>query len=290
MIGRHGATGCAGRSARQYGSIRPPPTAVAAVTFLRLVLLLAIAASLLAVASPRAEPAAPANAANKVELRIEVYAFAGFHVLTNRTTIDASAGRYRITTEIDTRGIVSLFIDLNSLSETEGRLAGDTVLPERLRQRCAAQWRRSPLPHRLAPRRAARERMGAAGDDMAESDPAREARRHRRSADRILHRRAPAARRAAAAISSFRCSTGAAATICASGMPRPTIRLPAEPDITGRTHPCLRREPRRRRRFSGQSGSLRGYLSEGQAVVRRALDPPAGWSRCRSITIPSSAS
>ena len=86
---------------------------------------------MLAVVSPRAEPAAPANAANKVELRIEVYAFAGFHVLTNRTTIDASAGRYRITTEIDTRGIVSLFIDLNSLSETEGRLAGDTVLPER---------------------------------------------------------------------------------------------------------------------------------------------------------------
>jgi hypothetical protein len=94
---------------------------------LRWALTLAIAASLLTVARPRAEPAAPAN---EIELRIEVYAFAGFHVLTNRTTIDASAGRYRITTELDTRGIVSLFIDLNSRSETHGRIAGDAVAPE----------------------------------------------------------------------------------------------------------------------------------------------------------------
>jgi hypothetical protein len=88
---------------------------------------LAIAALLLTVATPRADPAAPAN---QIELRIEVYAFAGFHVLTNRTTIDASAGRYRITTEIGTRGIVSLFIDLNSRSETHGRIAGNVVVPE----------------------------------------------------------------------------------------------------------------------------------------------------------------
>jgi hypothetical protein len=93
---------------------------------LRWVFPLAIAALLLTVATPCAEPAMPAN---RIELRIEVYAFA-FHVLTNRTTIDASAGRYRITTEIDTRGIVSLFIDLNSRSESHGRIAGNAVLPE----------------------------------------------------------------------------------------------------------------------------------------------------------------
>jgi hypothetical protein len=97
------------------------------VIFLRSALPLALAASLLIVAGPRAEPAAMGN---EVELRIEVYAFAGFHVLTNRTTIDASPGRYRITTEIDTRGIVSLFIDLNSRSETHGRVAGNAVVPE----------------------------------------------------------------------------------------------------------------------------------------------------------------
>jgi hypothetical protein len=113
--------------ARHYGSIRPPPTAVAAVIFLRSALPIAIAASLLTAATPRAEPPASTK---QVELRIEVYAFAGLHVLTNRTTIDTTAGRYRITTEIDTRGIVSLFIDLNSRSKTQGRLAGDAVLPE----------------------------------------------------------------------------------------------------------------------------------------------------------------
>jgi hypothetical protein len=95
------------------------------VIFLRFAVPLALAASLLAVAKPSAAPA------NEVELRIEVYAFAGLHVLTNRTTIDANRGRYRITTQIDTRGIVSLFIDLNSRSETRGRLAGNAVMPER---------------------------------------------------------------------------------------------------------------------------------------------------------------
>lgn len=97
---------------------------------LRWALPLAIAVSLLAV--PRL-CAAPEAAPTKVELRIEVYAFAGFHVLTNRTTIDASAGRYRITTDINTRGIVSLFIDLNSRSETNGRLAGNAVFPQSYR-------------------------------------------------------------------------------------------------------------------------------------------------------------
>ncbi len=77
--------------------------------------------------------AAPEGAPNPVELRIEVYAFAGLHVLTNRTTIDASADRYAIATDIDTRGIASVFVDLNSHSETRGRLTGDAVVPEAYR-------------------------------------------------------------------------------------------------------------------------------------------------------------
>jgi hypothetical protein len=88
---------------------------------------LAVAASL--VAAPRSG-AAPEAAANQIALRIEVYAFAGLHVLTNRTTIDSSPGRYRITTVLDTRGIVSLFIDLNSRSEVSGRFVGNAVLPQ----------------------------------------------------------------------------------------------------------------------------------------------------------------
>jgi hypothetical protein len=98
--------------------------------FLRWAFPLAIAAAFLAAPRPCAAPEA---APTKFELRIEVYAFAGFHVLTNRTTIDTSGGHYRITTELDTRGIVSLFIDLNSRSETNGRLAGNAVFPESYR-------------------------------------------------------------------------------------------------------------------------------------------------------------
>ena len=52
-----------------------------------------------------------------VELRIEVYGFAGFHVLTNRTRVAASGDRYTIATDLDTRGIASVFVDLTSHSE-----------------------------------------------------------------------------------------------------------------------------------------------------------------------------
>jgi len=101
------------------------------VSFLRWALPLAIAASFLAV--PRL-CAAPEAAASKVELRIEVYAFAGFHVLTNRTTVETSAaGRYRIATDLGTRGVVSLFIDLNSHSEVYGRFDGNAAFPEAYR-------------------------------------------------------------------------------------------------------------------------------------------------------------
>lgn len=87
---------------------------------------LAIAAAVLAMPSPRAAPApAPAG----IALRIEVYAFAGFHVLTNRTTIAASAGRYRITTDLDTRGLASLLINLSSHSEVDGRFVDAAPLP-----------------------------------------------------------------------------------------------------------------------------------------------------------------
>jgi hypothetical protein len=93
----------------------------------------AVAAWLLAAPRLGAAPEATANAANRVELRIEVYAFAGLHVLTNRTTIDAAAGRYRIMTDLDTRGIASLFIDLNSHSEVHGRFVANAPFPEAYR-------------------------------------------------------------------------------------------------------------------------------------------------------------
>jgi hypothetical protein len=79
-------------------------------------------AALRAVAAPAAEP-------DPVALRIEIYGFAGFHVLTNRTSLATSGDRYWITMDLDTRGIAAIFIDLNSHSEVDGRLTGEAVHP-----------------------------------------------------------------------------------------------------------------------------------------------------------------
>jgi hypothetical protein len=75
--------------------------------------------------------ALPAQAAESdpVELRIEVYGFAGFHVLTNRTRVAASGDQYSIATDLDTRGLASVFVDLTSHSEVRGRLTHDAVQP-----------------------------------------------------------------------------------------------------------------------------------------------------------------
>ena len=74
--------------------------------------------------------AAPAQESDPVELRIEVYGFAGFHVLTNRTKVATSGDRYTIATDLDTRGIAAVFVDLNSHSEVHGKLVSDAVRPD----------------------------------------------------------------------------------------------------------------------------------------------------------------
>src|SRR5215472_1143558 len=74
--------------------------------------------------------ASPAAASDPVELRIEVYGFAGFHVLTNRTSVAASGDQYSIATDLDTRGLASVFVDLTSHSEVRGRLTQDAVHPD----------------------------------------------------------------------------------------------------------------------------------------------------------------
>src|SRR5271166_1751590 len=73
---------------------------------------------LISAASPAAEP-------DRVDLRIEVFGFAGLHVLTNRTSVAASADQYAIAMDLDTRGIASIFVDLTSHSEVRGRIGRD---------------------------------------------------------------------------------------------------------------------------------------------------------------------
>jgi Protein of unknown function (DUF3108) len=73
---------------------------------------------------------APAGEADRIEARIEIFGFAGFHVLTNRTTVEEAGDRYSIAMDLDTRGLARVFVDLTSHSEVHGRLARDTARPD----------------------------------------------------------------------------------------------------------------------------------------------------------------
>ena len=90
---------------------------------------LTVLAATIVVSAVLGAVAAPAAEHDPVALRIEVYGFAGFHVLTNRTSLATSGDQYWITMDLDTRGIATIFVDLNSHSEVDGRLSGDAVHP-----------------------------------------------------------------------------------------------------------------------------------------------------------------
>jgi len=74
--------------------------------------------------------AAPATDADRVEMRIEMYGLAGIHVATNHTVVDEAAERYAITTDVESRGIGAVFVDLTSHSEVRGRLTGTSPRPQ----------------------------------------------------------------------------------------------------------------------------------------------------------------
>ena len=76
---------------------------------------------------------APAGEADRIEARIEIFGFAGVHVLTNRTTVEEAGDRYSIAMDLDTRGLARVFVDLTSHSEVHGRLARDTARPDAYR-------------------------------------------------------------------------------------------------------------------------------------------------------------
>jgi hypothetical protein len=76
---------------------------------------------------------APAAEGDRVDARFEIYGFAGFHVLTNRTSVQEVGDRYAIAMDLDTRGLASVFVDLTSHSEAHGGLARDTAYPDAYR-------------------------------------------------------------------------------------------------------------------------------------------------------------
>jgi hypothetical protein len=137
----------------------------------RFALLLAIA---LALPATPATIAAADIAPERVQLRIELYGFAGFHVLTDRTTLDTSADRYSIASDIDTRGIAAVFVDLNSHSTVQGRIAANAAYPEAYRgevrrngvdRRYRIDYRPDgPVASELAPPAATWRSQGAPGE------------------------------------------------------------------------------------------------------------------------------
>jgi hypothetical protein len=98
--------------------------------FARFVPLAAMAAALLLMPGALTAPAAEAD---RVDARFEIFGFAGFHVLTNRTTVQEMGDRYAIAMELDTRGLASIFVDLTSHSEVQGGLNRDTPRPQAYR-------------------------------------------------------------------------------------------------------------------------------------------------------------
>jgi uncharacterized protein DUF3108 len=67
---------------------------------------------------------------DRVAMRFEMFSRAGLHVLTNRTEIDEVGERYAIVSELTTRGLTGLLVDLADHSKVRGRLTADSALPE----------------------------------------------------------------------------------------------------------------------------------------------------------------
>ena len=86
--------------------------------------------SLLPIVAVLALLTVPAAAADRVDLRFEVFGFAGLHLLTTQTSADVTPDGYSIAVDINTRGIVSAFVDLHSRSEVYGTLSRQSLHPD----------------------------------------------------------------------------------------------------------------------------------------------------------------
>jgi hypothetical protein len=68
-----------------------------------------------------------------IDMRTEIFGLGGLHVATSRTRVDTGAGRYQITTDVESRGIARLFVAVMTHSEVHGRVALDQLHPEAYR-------------------------------------------------------------------------------------------------------------------------------------------------------------
>lgn len=80
-----------------------------------------------------AAAAMPAGASDRIDLRFEIFAFPGLHILTTQTSGEVTPTGYALAVNLDTRGIASAFVDLHSHSEVYGALLKDGPHPEAYR-------------------------------------------------------------------------------------------------------------------------------------------------------------
>jgi hypothetical protein len=74
--------------------------------------------------------AQPASQVERIRMRFEGFGPASLHVLTSSTKIDETGDRYAIVSDLTTRGLASIVVDLNGHAEVHGRLVAATPHPE----------------------------------------------------------------------------------------------------------------------------------------------------------------
>ena len=76
---------------------------------------------------------APAVAADRLSMRVEVYGPLGLHVLTLNTILEEIGDRYAITVDYATTGVAGLVIDQKTHAQARGRLIPASAQPESFR-------------------------------------------------------------------------------------------------------------------------------------------------------------
>jgi Protein of unknown function (DUF3108) len=76
---------------------------------------------------------APAVAADRLSMRVEVYGPLGLHVLTLNTILEEIGDRYAITADYATTGVAGLIIDQKTHAQARGRLIPASAQPESFR-------------------------------------------------------------------------------------------------------------------------------------------------------------
>ena len=76
---------------------------------------------------------APAVADDQIATRFEMFGFAGIQVLTLHTRTEESGKRYAVSVDYKTEGMASLFVDLTTDAQVQGRIIAGSARPERFR-------------------------------------------------------------------------------------------------------------------------------------------------------------